>query len=191
MQIMNNIHNRGEYAYTTFFCEENIFLLGQTLIAAGFGVDKLTVLFLSNYQYQIPLRQQRLGQSFVGFDEPLVIWDYHVVLQFDDADKKYILDFDSLLDFPCIKSVYFTATLLPPKPLFDAFAVLCREIPLQQFLQQFDSDRSHMLDECGNALATFPEYPAIRADDTDSAVCLMDYIDMQKNIAGTIVADDL
>lgn len=167
-------------------------MLGQALYQQGIALDDMQVLLLSNSQRQIPLLRQRLGQKIGTFNQPLVIWDYHVILQVEDNQHSWIMDFDSELAFPCLKHDYFNATLMPTTPALTDFEPICRYVPLTHYLQNFDSDRSHMLDTNGCAIAPFPDYPAIRyredsglRSNHDKGITLARYIDMDKEIDGT------
>ena len=168
-------------SYTALFCEENIYLLGQALIEAGFSADTMQVLFLSNRHKQIPLLCQKTQADNADY----VMWDYHVILQLHYADQDWILDFDSKLDFPLLKQQYLQQTIIPHHTVKPEFQVYCRQIPMTDYLRQFSSTRAHMRDEDGHALTEFPTYPPILASDRDEAVDLMTYIDMQESLQNT------
>jgi protein N-terminal glutamine amidohydrolase len=100
-----------------------------------------------------------------------VIWDYHVILH--HAGKIY--DFDSTLAFPCEVTEYIKHTLHPEVTLkaeFQRFALcsvahgrMYRLVPAEVFLENFASDRSHMLSD-GEWRAPIPSWPAIQNQGT-------------------------
>ena len=114
-----------------------------------------------------------MNQQSAAENQPLV-WDYHVILR--DITLDLIYDFDSRLPFPCAAGKYMRATF-PAEDLLPAEYHAClRRIPLADFIRDFWSDRSHMVDENGQALAPFPPWQAILAD--DQPVKLEEYLDL-------------
>jgi hypothetical protein len=106
-----------------------------------------------------------------------VIWDYHVILHYPGK----IYDFDSTLSFPCDVTEYIEKTLHPEVALKAEFQrlELCdggadgrmyRLVPAEMFLENFASDRSHMLSD-GEWRAPIPSWPAIQNRGTYSLDC--------------------
>ena len=187
MTYMNNkkpaIPPQDSLLYTAFFCEENIYHLGKTLVAEGFTAADIDIIFLSNANKSIALRQQQLQSDSCDY----VVWDYHVILQLRYAQHEWIFDFDSLLDFPTLKEDYFQNTLIEKDKLAPELRPYARFIPLADYLHQFCSSRKHMLDNTGLPLANFPAYPPIQASNKHESIDLMQYIDMQAIIANSCV----
>ena len=138
--------------YTAFFCEENIWRLVDRMES----VDSCFVLVFFNAFGTVALCQQKaFGETGVG------IWDYHVVLL--DAGQGQIHDFDTTLGFASPAALYLQQTFPDQGQLLLQYRTLVRAIPAGEYLMRFSSDRSHMLDENGGALASFPPWPAIMA----------------------------
>ena len=143
--------------------------------------------FFINAAKQVTLMNQRaFGEAGVG------IWDYHVV--FFDSVQSQIFDFDTVLPVPADAKMYFEETF--PEIHFSSNEVLqslemiparIRIIPADQYITHFSSDRSHMLDETGNRLEPFPEWPAIQPG--ESATCLRSYWDQDEEINTSEVLD--
>jgi hypothetical protein len=138
--------------YTPYFCEENIWKLGQSIKEDLFSDFK--VLFLTNPDKSIAL----LNQKAVPEDE-FVIWDYHVILH--DTKNRLIFDFDTRLNFQTDIEVYFPETFLDQRILPENLRCSIRVISLTTYLKHFYSDRSHMLKE-GKPIQELPKWPAIK-----------------------------
>ncbi|CAO3628410.1 unnamed protein product [Cunninghamella echinulata] len=127
---------------------------------------------------------QQRGQIL---DEGLVVWDYHVILlvkniQNGDQNKKdYIYDFDTLLPFPSLFSTYIQKSFRPFFPLLDKYKRNFRQIPAKVYLDQFASDRSHMIDN-GVYKAPPPDYPPITSNYETNT---LPYFRDMKNTTGT------
>ena len=152
--------DRTKSKYCAFFCEENIWHLAKEFAAVG-SVEKWFVLFFlcadPTSSFFVIKNQRAFGSSLLGF------WDYHVVL-FDSNDR-LIYDLDSSLSCPLSTRLYFAQTFPKQELLAPGVRAMVRNIPLGEYLSRFSSDRSHMLDERGEALETFPKWPPIIADD--------------------------
>jgi len=163
--------SRGGADYTPLFCEENIWRLARRMLDAGAEPRALHVLILSNPDKSLLMQQQcRAGPQ--GY----VVWDYHVVLRLDEQ----IFDFDTTLSFPVPASDYFAASFPDQRHLKPAFRGWVRSVPAVAFIQNFFSDRCHMLGLV--AEAEFPPWPAIQPQHAQ-VVALSDYIDMYKPLA--------
>lgn len=171
-----------DLTYTPFFCEENIWLLGKSLLKAGFHIHHMQVLLLSNPQQSIPLLQQKSATAA----NQAVIWDYHVILELHADNNDWIYDFDSRLPFPSNKQSYFQQTLINKDKLQKNYRVYCRRIPLSGYLNNFNSDRKHMLNQNGQPRVKMPDYPPILTEST-LATPLHLYWDMEKEVEGTTV----
>merc|ERR1711924_65931 len=84
--------------------------------------------------------------------------DYHVIAVLDartsDGNgKSWVLDLDTLLDFPCEFKEYFRKVFQPDVRLSADSRELdrwFRGVGSQDFLKNLRSDRSHMMDSQGN-----------------------------------------
>lgn len=155
--------------YTAFFCEENIWRLASHKT----DVDSCFVLLFFNSYGHVALWQQ----SAFG-DEGIGLWDYHVVL-LDTADG-VIYDFDTRLDKPSPAQRYLDDTFPDQEKLQLEYRATVRCVPAREYLQRFSSDRRHMLDEHGVALATFPEWPMIVS---------VNPITLQQYVSEQVIAD--
>ncbi|EIM90368.1 uncharacterized protein STEHIDRAFT_50789 [Stereum hirsutum FP-91666 SS1] len=66
----------ADIAYTSHYCEENIYLLAQAFydqLSVREAWD-IFVVFISNHTKTVALKNQKLGRDGV------VVWDYHVIL---------------------------------------------------------------------------------------------------------------
>ena len=187
----------GEFDYTQYFCEENIWRLGHRLMAAdfmlgGYKVERAAVVFISNRMRQVPFMEQKAGEG-----QPFVLWDYHVVLQVLVDGIEYILDFDTRLGFVNLKRDYLLRSIPPLAEMSESFHPVFRVFPVAVFLSCFDSDRSHMLDKEGRPLVPFPSAPPIRSlnpvcrlgkwiDGINGKVNLMEILDFDLEIEGVV-----
>lgn len=166
------VFSKKQFTYTAYFCEENIWLLGEKLVEAGISEKELFVWILSNSRRQIPLYSQTLQ------DGPFpVLWDYHVILFWDSKNSKFIFDFDSTLIFPTELTIYFSKTISKASQLIEDYQIFIREIPLSVYHKYFHSDRSHMLDKMGKPLVPFPSYAPILSNEK-GFLSLDMYLDM-------------
>lgn len=135
--------------YSAFFCEENIWHLAR----AEQSADRYALLFFNAFG-QIAVRQQKVFEAAATG-----CWDYHVVLL--DAGQALVYDYDTRLGSPVDAQRYLRQTFPPQQSLPLQFRSLARVVPAREYARHFSSDRSHMLDADGAALAPFPDWPAI------------------------------
>ena len=120
--------------YTSHFCEENIYKLGETFRNNYLPNDSHCgyVVFISSTEKAVPIFMQKLAKN----KQAMVVWDYHVVFvvqqtsrslegesitdvapSIDTIDNRtaraFILDFDSVLPFGCSAETYM-ANCFPP-----------------------------------------------------------------------------
>lgn len=88
-------------------------------------------------------------------------WDYHVILICYRAGEGQpsVYDLDSLLPYPCPLDEYLAHSFPYEWPY--PFGPMFRVVPLEWFLDNFGSDRSHMRDKNGDWNAPPPLYPPI------------------------------
>ncbi len=169
--------NKLDYLYTPMFCEENIWQLCKALIEQGIPAEELRVLLLSNAKKQVIV----FNQQFTYPGQPLV-YDYHVILLYQPHDDAaLVFDFDSFLSFPCDWYSYQQASFPTPNSLSDDEQMIIREIPADEFLACFSSDRSHM---AHLPAEEHPAYPCIQASDPQCSIDLKEYWQMDKAIKG-------
>ncbi|KIM49422.1 hypothetical protein M413DRAFT_59704 [Hebeloma cylindrosporum] len=133
--------------YTSCYCEENIYLLCQTFLDDQTLKDSWEIfgVFISNEHKTKAARIER-GP---------IVWDYHVILVLrqrtpnatnqrlgSSEPRGWVYDFDTLLPTPCP----WQGELSPMDiACFHKFRVISGE----DFIQNFASDRSHMLIDVG------------------------------------------
>ncbi|KAJ7470614.1 N-terminal glutamine amidase-domain-containing protein [Mycena latifolia] len=128
-----------ETIYTPFYCEENVFLLCEAFVSRG---QEVSAVFISNELKTVALWNQKLSKDA----QSVVVWDYHVVLWLRSLDRQnWIYDFDTRLAVPCLMKDYLHLTFRDDVP--RSYQSLFRTIPGKTFLENFASDRSHMLSE--------------------------------------------
>lgn len=155
------------YLYTANFCEENIWQLCQHPSLAAFTK---TVLFISNEHRNCPLWHQK---SSLG-DDP-VWWDYHVTLIVSSAEASLLYDFDTKLELPSPLNTYLDNTFRPDLAVSKEDLPLFKTIPSLEFIQKFDSDRSHMLNDAGEWKSTPPNWPIIKSAEALTLSKLLDF----------------
>lgn len=160
--------SKADCIYTKHFCEENIWQLGDLLISQAVPAAELEVVFISNINSQVAV----FNQQGAKLNQPL-IWDYHVILLRSTPAASLIYDFDSQLDFPCTASHYLQFSFPELRPEAASYNPLFRIIPASDYLQNFSSDRSHMLSVLEPD--AFPDYPAIMPESTSKSVTLQQY----------------
>ncbi|KIM59222.1 hypothetical protein SCLCIDRAFT_126591 [Scleroderma citrinum Foug A] len=136
--------------YTSNYCEENIYLLIQRFLAQP-EINKhwsVYAVFISNQTKTVALWQQKAAIT----RDKAVIWDYHVILALrgfldegTPARGTWIYDLDTLLPVPCYWTEYIEQTFLDHANLPDQFQSVFRVVPGREYLNNFASDRSHMM----------------------------------------------
>jgi len=88
----------------------------------------------------------------------LAWWDYHVVL----LRAGWVWDLDTTLALPCPLSVYLEASF--PETVDEDQRPWFRQVPADDFVRRFRSDRGHMRDAAGRVLHPPPPWPAIQPE---------------------------
>ncbi|GAA5992787.1 hypothetical protein JCM5350_002266 [Sporobolomyces pararoseus] len=168
--------------YTPYYCEENVYLLIKTLEASA-NIRATWACFISNLERRAILFNQKASRH--GEDQgSYVIWDYHVIAiaayRQGGEEKLVVIDRDSKLGEMVDLEEYVERTFYPSlfreEILDPALESRIRVIPGINFLENFASDRSHMLRaiekplgaQVKNVRETFeyihppPPYPPIR-----------------------------
>jgi len=140
-----------------YYCEENVWRLGvRKRTQQPFG-NRYYAVFISNPIKNVPMFQQKAAAN----GEVSVCWDYHVILlcqQIGDGQAS-VYDMDSLLPYPCPLDEYLEHSFPYDWPY--PFGPMFRVVPLDLFLNNFGSDRSHMRDKNGGWNAPPPIYAPI------------------------------
>ncbi|KAI8059665.1 N-terminal glutamine amidase-domain-containing protein [Thamnidium elegans] len=168
--------------YTRCYCEENIYLLCKEIEEKqNETLEHCSVVYISNDDRMVPLWKQKAG---VG-QQP-VVWDYHVILYVDGTEdnEAMIYDYDTTLSFPCSAQEYIIETFKPEYKLKKKFDRYFRFVGAKTYLEQFSSDRSHMMKKDGTYYAEPPLYPPIKSNQNPNN--LFDFISMKENEYGTV-----
>ncbi|KII89001.1 hypothetical protein PLICRDRAFT_592736 [Plicaturopsis crispa FD-325 SS-3] len=145
--------------YTPYWCEENIYLLAHAFQGAQDVVDAwdVFVVFISNESKTVALWNQRAASA----EGRPIVWDYHVILVLRprsnpaavsassaDTDRRisWIYDFDTTLTPVPLPAEDYILNTFSEVPL--QFQALLKVVPGPIFLDEFSSDRSHMVRPC-------------------------------------------
>jgi hypothetical protein len=167
---------KGNWRYARFYCEENIWFLGQETVFAKF-LKK--VVFISNHPRRCVLFHQRGANS----PELPITFDYHVILICDDGGWQ-AWDLDSSLSLPTPLKEYLDMTFGKQTPNPGELMPYFRIIDFEEFRSKFSSDRSHMRDSNGKWIAPPPAWPAIVMGESSN---LADLIDMRRRSFGSVM----
>ncbi|CAE6516589.1 unnamed protein product [Rhizoctonia solani] len=146
--------------YTSCYCEENVYLACQALIQSGSPhLQAIYAVFLSNPTKTVLIWGQKAAQHKTDIGCP-VVWDYHVIMiivaspkenepHLTIADRTYVVDFDSIFGTLTSWKDYTSFTFqshLFEGGVFDAtLQSMFRVIPASRYIDEFASDRSHMV----------------------------------------------
>ena len=168
--LINKLANRLQMEnlkYTPNYCEENVWQLCQHPQLQD--VTK-RVLFISSLSRNSPLQLQKSAQG-----ETPVWWDYHVILLASKDSRHSIYDFDSILPFPSEARHYLNSTFQEVPTMKPQDRPLFKVIEGQDYVANFDSDRSHMRDENDNWIFEPPTWPLIQAKGSMSLESILDF----------------
>ncbi|XP_005111433.1 protein N-terminal glutamine amidohydrolase [Aplysia californica] len=169
---------REQCTYTACYCEENVWKLCALVkdSCPEEEFNKCSCVFISNDKRQIPLWHQRAGKN----PERLVVWDYHVIMVYNEKESPLVYDLDTELSFPCHLKEYAAAGIGDEKSMHSKYKRMFRVIPGQEFLSTFASDRSHMLDKEGGWMSPPPDYPPIKTEASSNNI--QEFISMDKSV---------
>jgi hypothetical protein len=168
--------NKQDYIYTPLFCEENIWQLCRSLTSTGIPADQLRVLFLSNSSKDVIVMNQQFTDPHAA-----VAYDYHVILKYYPDDETLLFDFDSRLPFPIDWKTYQLQSFPDQASLPPGQCMMIRDIPADEYLECFTSDRSHM---AHLPQSEHPHYECIQASNPDCSIDISEYWQMHKAIRG-------
>lgn len=176
--MLNKEFHKTDYLYTALFCEENIWQLIRSLSSASIAMNKMWCLLITNPAQKFPL----LNQMAAPLNQP-VIWDYHVILLADINHQSVIFDFDTRLGFVTPLDEYLRHTFILSEKesvsLTEELIPYIRKTPAKSYLNNFYSDRSHMLNYISDN--EYPPWPIINESKTD-CIPLADYLDIKSNL---------
>lgn len=163
------------YAYTPYYCEENVFHLcsDPTLPAST-----RAAIVVSNALRRVAVAHQRAAPNA---DAP-IIWDYHVLLAAWSVEGWAIWDLDTTLGLPVPLDLYLRASFAYPEGFAPPFDARFRVIPAAQYRSTLCSDRSHMREASGRYRAPPPHWPPI-----GTGTNLDRFIDMDDDFVGEVV----
>ncbi|KAK6968576.1 protein N-terminal glutamine amidohydrolase [Biomphalaria glabrata] len=165
--------------YTACYCEENVWKLCEMVKerCTEYELMKCFCVFISNSAKKVPLWHQKASRN----PERLVVWDYHVIFMYYDTDTSLVYDLDTELGFPCTLKEYVSACIGDERTLKKQFWRMFRVIPALEYLSTFASDRSHMLNDEKEWLATPPKYPPIKCLGVDNNISEFISMDQSTN----------
>ena len=146
--------DKAACVYTSCYCEENVYLLSQSLLEKDKDdADAYHVVFISNPQETTAIWAQQKGHP--------VVWDYHVILWHHRRNEIY--DLDSVLPFPFHAPDYLQESFHPSDARVPTtYRPRFRLIRAEAFVARFASDRPHMRDRTtGEWLSPPPTYPPL------------------------------
>jgi len=177
------IPSKSQCIYTSCYCEENIYKLGEQLLKLNGDkfLDSCFVVFISNPAQKVPVWRQQTGDETRGH---LALWDYHVIMihhvprsvvvkkiadetsdgmVLDSTHEPRILvyDLDTTLPFPCQATLYSWEAFRDDRLLKPEYHHRFRIVPLKDYLEWFSSDRSRMKRSDGSWIMPPPPYPPI------------------------------
>ncbi|RUS73629.1 hypothetical protein EGW08_018602 [Elysia chlorotica] len=157
--VPNVVPAASQCVYTACYCEENVWKLAAHVKekCSLRESSKCYCVFISNKSKKIPLWQQRASRDA----DRLVVWDYHVIFVYHESKESLVFDLDTELSFPCTLKEYANACIGDERTLKEEYRRMFRVVPVEEFLNTFASDRSHMINEKGEWLAPPPSYPPI------------------------------
>jgi len=135
--------------YTSNYCEENVYKLIEHLHHADTeGKWDISAIFISNISRSVLLWEQK-KRSTEGMP---VCWDYHVIALVRSRSRltdAWIYDLDTLLPLPSWSLDYvqhtFHPELIRAGYIPEEYSSFFRIVSAGTFLDEFASDRSHML----------------------------------------------
>ncbi|KAH7107435.1 N-terminal glutamine amidase-domain-containing protein [Auriculariales sp. MPI-PUGE-AT-0066] len=193
--------------YTSGYCEENVYNLLRMFIHQ-YPQWRAFAVFISNPTKSVAVWEQRASSDPVS--GRLVVWDYHVIAwlfppseddrqQADNgittpnsSKRSWIYDMDSTLQQPCLAREYLSKTFKNQTALELRWRSSFRIVSAGDYLENFASDRSHMLKNVGNTeemeyIAPVPPYDPIRGPLAQVSHNLMsDFVCMEARSFGVV-----
>ena len=138
-----------------FYCEENVWRIAYRRHAAQSPPTRQHwVVFISNERGLVAMQHQKALRG-----DNVSCWDYHVVLFARDPGQSIMVyDVDSTLSYPCPLDEYLEQSF--PSNVFRRYQPQFRMINAQTYLEDFSSDRRHMIKD-GEWQQPPPPYPCI------------------------------
>lgn len=147
----------GLRMFWPYFCEESTWHRVDQLVPQNL---QAVALWISNEQRRVAMWNQKLGNVRPG--EPIV-WDYHVVTLYrHGSDEPWLIeDPSSDLPLPCPAEMWLQCSFAWSAHLPAEFHPRFRWIDGQDYLDEFRSNRRHMLDDRGQFSRPPPPWPPI------------------------------
>lgn len=159
----NALCKKEDLIYTSCYCEENVWKLLHK-IPAEYKKDSYAV-FISNDSKTVPIWYQSKSDSI---SEP-VVWDYHVIAIHKSSMESFVYDMDTILEFPTSFKKYYEKALPILKNISKKYHRFYRVVAAKYYLENFASDRSHMIDkQTGKYQAEPPKYDCIKCENSNN-----------------------
>ena len=181
MATYEELSVKVDQSYTSCYCEENIWKLCEKIKKSDklehlFREENAYIVFISNDGKSVPLWNQSASDDAGG----LVIWDYHVILIIKN-EGSVVFDLDTRLPYPCAFNHYTLNTFGSNENNFDErFHRKFRVTGIQDYMNHFASDRSHMKDTNGDWIKPPPSYPCIKTKDSNHNIDTFISMDQSK-----------
>ena len=179
-QVFTIIGEKTQQVYTAFYPEENVWHLCHKL--REFKDLEAYVVFVSNEQKLVALTGNGLGSTYGALCTN--IFDYHTIFLVNSSTKYCtVYDLDCQVIYPMPFEPYCQFSYKDKQGLN---APTFRVIPFLEFLQNFASDRSHMIKE-GSFIKPPPKENCIETETTK--MNLNDFVSMDPDRGvGTVLS---
>jgi hypothetical protein len=163
--------------YVYCFCEENVFRLIEALLREN-TCGPLFAVFVSNECQSV---------AFHSHGSDCVVWDYHVVCVLKRDENWLVFDASAggRLSWPVELDVWLQESFSNLEQ--KRFAPKFRIVDAKTLVENFSSDRSHMLD----SEVPFPSYSPIVRSKTSRHNLFSHFVTMNENEGFGIVGTDL
>jgi hypothetical protein len=142
------------FDHQPFFCEENVWRL---CARDDLDIDFRWVLFITNPSKTCAFWRQRAAEDP---DQPIV-WDYHVVAIAAGDDGPVVWDLDCTFGVSLAFDVWVRVSFPYLGRLPEEYEPVFLLHEVDRFVDEFASDRSHMVDADGRPYHPFPQWDAI------------------------------
>ena len=144
-----------EPKYQANYCEENIWHLAQETELNG---EERFVVIISNPGKCFAMWEQKAAEA----GQP-IMWDYHVILA-TRGETMRIWDLDTKGGYPLPAQTWLQSSFSNASNMPDTFHPMFRVVKSESFIEEFSSDRSHMLVDENTYRDPVPNWPAIGSD---------------------------
>jgi len=158
---------------TPYYCEENIWMLLKSGALTG---TEVYAVFVSNLRKAVTCCHQKSIQG-----NGVVVWDYHVAALECTMHEWKLWDFNTNLGVPCPAQVWLASTFNNGSVL-PAFSPQFRLVTKNDYLEYFNSDRSHMKNLDGTFISLPPVWDCIGTGASNLGL----FIDMKNTVYGNL-----